>query len=45
MLALLDHIDIDILKYILDKFSPVFEWDVVTYFISIATNLQNEERK
>ena len=39
MLSLLEHIDIEILKYILDEFSPVFEWDVVTYFISIASNL------
>ena len=29
----------------LNKFSPVFEWDVVTYFISIAAFVQDEERK
>ena len=45
MLQLLEFIDIEILKYLLDIFSPVFEWDVVTYFMSIAVNLNNEGRK
>jgi hypothetical protein len=45
MMNVLESINIDILNYLLDKFCPLFEWDIITYFISLAVNIQSEDKK
>ena len=45
MVKFLEYIDLENLKYLLNKFSPIFEWDVISYFIGIAANLRDEKRK
>lgn len=41
MVKVLESIDVEILDYLLDKFCPLFEWDIVTYFISLTANLSD----